>query len=555
MNRARILVLALLVAPGPVLVVAGRGSAAGQLGNYNGTVSATAVHVQAGSAAFPNFSSGAVDNRYPLAAAHVDSSPNAQAFSSALDTGPVGQTAAASGQQNQAQYSDVRCPPQCDDKPVVVGSAPGPFASSQAGDGKAVAEARAAGGAPSGGPPAAPAPPGGGKDSAASPGGGFGLAAPSGAAGSAGAGSTDAAAPPSATPTPGAVLPAVDAARRAALRSALLAWRQRFLTADDARRYPMPAADTPDGVAGDTARSEARLDGSTLILDGTSSVGEIVLGGGALTLRGVNVKVSLTNDGTPKKTVTVNVGAALVGGTPVTIGSDGVSVNGQAVPGIAEAGAQASTALNEALAKAGLEVRSLGPSEQLSDHQLTLDAVGVLVRLAPASPAPGVPAGFVAMAIGEVFADSLAVPGEAGSGELDDGLPDIGDTTGVTPPALEPATTGDAAAAYGSGDASGGADTGVTDGAAGSAFTGSSGRTGSGGSLGGLTGSGASGAALGSTGASSAGPASTGLAAPAASRRLVGHDKPVKLLLLYLLWQSLVIGTVASLYLWRKAAA
>ena len=36
---------------------------------------------------------------------------------------------------------------------------------------------------------------------------------------------------------------------------------------------------------------------------------------------------------------------------------------------------------------------------------------------------------------------------------------------------------------------------------------------------------------------------------------LVAHDKPTKLLLLYLLWQSLVIGTVASLYLWRKAAA
>jgi len=543
MNRARILVLALLVAPGPVLVVAGRGSAAGELGNYNGTVSATAVHVQAGSAAFPNFSSGAVDNRYPLAAAHVDSSPNAQAFSSPLDTGPLGQTVAASGQQNQAQYSDVRCPPQCDDKPVVVGSPPGPFASSQAGDRKAVAEARAAGGAPSGGPPAAPAPPGGGKEA------GLALGSDSGAAS---ASTADAI-----SPTPTTTLPSVDAAQRAALRSALLAWRQRFLTADDARRYPMPAADTPDGVSGDTARSEARVDGSTLILDGTSSVGEVVLGGGALTLRGVNVKVSVTNDGTPKKTVTVNVGSALVGGTPVTIGSDGVSVNGQAVPGIAEAGPQASKALNEALAKSGLEVRSLGPSEQLSDHQLTLDAVGVLVRLAPASPAPGVPAGFTAMAVGEVFADSLAVPGEAGSGELDDGLPDIGDASSVTAPATESGAPADAATAYGSADlASGAGDTGATGGSDGSALTGSSGGTGFGaGSLGSGAASGSSGAALGSTGASSAGPASTGLAAPAASRRLVGHEKPVKLLLLYLLWQSLVIGTVASLYLWRKAAA
>jgi hypothetical protein len=45
------------------------------------------------------------------------------------------------------------------------------------------------------------------------------------------------------------------------------------------------------------------------------------------------------------------------------------------------------------------------------------------------------------------------------------------------------------------------------------------------------------------------------LASPAVSRRLLGHRKPTALLLLYLIWQSLVIGTVASLYLWRKAAA
>ena len=66
--------------------------------------------------------------------------------------------------------------------------------------------------------------------------------------------------------------------------------------------------------------------------------------------------------------------------------------------------------------------------------------------------------------------------------------------------------------------------------------------------------SGSSGANLGSSGTPASGP-STRVAAPAAARRLVAHEKPTKLLLLYLLWQSLVIGTVASLYLWRKAAA
>jgi hypothetical protein len=352
------------------------------------------------------------------------------------------------------------------------------------------------------------------------------------------------------TPSPEAArpFPALDPARAASLRSALLAWRARFLTADDARRYAMPAAGTPDGIAGDSARSESRLDGSTLVLDGTSSVGELVLGGGALVLHGVNVKVTVTNDGTPKKTVTVNVGSAEVGGTPVTIGADGVSVNGQAVPGLGGAGAQASAALNQALGQAGVEVRSLAPSQQLTDHQLTLDAVGVLIRLAPASPAPGVPAQFTALAVGEVFADSLAVPGNA-TGELDDGLPgDLGAGAGsVTSPPSDTGRNADPAdVANAASDVAA---------AAGPAFASDVSSIGGGSGSGSSSSAGSFGSATGSTGGSSSAGRSNRLASPAASRRLVGHDKPTKLLLLYLLWQSLVIGTVASLYLWRKAAA
>ncbi|MDQ1517238.1 MAG: hypothetical protein QOE80_3068 [Actinomycetota bacterium] len=522
---------ALLVAP-TVLVFAGRGGAAAELGNYNGTVSATAVHAQAGSSAFPNFATGAVDNHYPLAAARLDSSPNAQAYSSPLDTGPLGQTVAASGQQNQPQYADTRCPPQCDDKPVTIGGQPGPFASSQTTDHKAIATAQSGGVALGGG---APAPPGGGGAPAlpsfppktADP-------APIGA--------------PGESSTPMLSFPALDAGRVAALRAALVDWRARFLTADDARRYAMPAADTPDGIAGDTARSESRLDGSTLVLDGTSSVGRLVLGGGALVLQNVNVRANVTNDGTPKKTVTVNVGAAEVGGTPVTIGADGVSVNGQVVPGLAGAGAQASAALNQALGQAGVEVRSLAPSLQQTDHQLTLDAVGVLIRLAPASPAPGVPAQFTALAVGEVFADSLAVPGDAG-GELDDGLPgDIGGDTGSlpSPPSDAGATAGPADLSRGPGAVAAAGPAFASD--AGSFGTGSSGPSGA-------SGLGASGSALGSGGSSTSAGRSSRLASPAASRRLVGRHKPTSLLLLYLIWQSLVIGTVASLYLWRRAAA
>ena len=512
-------VAALLVAPG-VFLLAGRGGAAQELGNYNGTVNATAVHLQAGSTAFPNFATGAVDNHYPLAVARLDSSPNAEAYSSPLDTGPLGQTIAGAGSQNQPQYADVRCPPQCDDKPVTVGAPPGPFSSSQAADHKAVASGQS-GGTSSGGGGGAP-----------------GLPAP----------------PPKSTSL-------LDAGRAATLRTALLAWRAQYLTTDDALRYPMPAAGAPDGVSGDTARSEARLDGATLVIDGTSAVGRLVLGGGALVLNDVSVHVTVTNDGSPKKTVAVNVGSAEVGGTPVTIGADGVSVNGQAVPGLAEVGPQASAALNQALGKAGLEVRSLAPAQQATDHQLTLDAAGVVIRFAPASPAPGVPAQFTAMAVGEVFADSLAVPGEAG-GSLDDGLGGVGGggdlgSGGVTPPSESSSGPADQSGAAGTAAPpapSFASDVNSAAGGSSSGLSGSSGSVSGGGSALGAGSAPGAGSALGSGGAPSAGRTSR-LASPAAARRTIGHDKPTKLLLLYLLWQSLMIGTVASLYLWRKAGA
>jgi hypothetical protein len=534
-------VAALLVAPTVLLVAAGRSRADSPLGNYNGTVSSTAVHLQAGSSAFPNFATGAIDNHYPLATVHLDSSPTAEAFSSPLDTGPLGQTAAGAGHQNQPQYADVRCPSQCD-KPVTVGSEPGPFSSSVASDTKAVATAQAGGAAAGGGAPAPPAP-----------------APPKADAPVAGAAPAPDSSPAASPVDPETLL---DTGRAATLRAALSAWRARYLTADDARRYPMPAADTPDGVAGDTARSESRLDGSTLVLDGMSAVGRVALGGGAVMLRDVSVHVTVTNDGTPKKTVSVDVASALVGGTPVTIGADGVSVNGQAVPGIGAAGGPASAALNQALGQAGIEIRSLAPSQQLTDHQLTLDAVGVLVRLAPKSPAPGVPAQFTAMAVGEVFADSLAVPGEGD--ELDNGLPggdvgggETGTVPATTPAASDAGTTAAPETASAYADSTAGGQPVTSD--LGSSGSGSSSSSGS--SAFGSSGSaGSSSGALGSGGTSapsspSAAPGSGQLAAPAVARRLLRPDKPTKLLLLYLLWQSLVIGTVASLYLWRKAAA
>ena len=526
--------VSLLLTPTTVFLVAGRGGASVELGVYNGFVTSTAVHEQAGSNAFPNYASGAVDNRYPLASARLDSSPSANAYSSPLDTGPVGQTAAATEGQTQPQYADVRCPTQCDDKPVTFGSEPGPFASSQATGTTALARARAAGAPFGSGPPGVPAPPGGGVPPVPP--------------------APPAPPPPPAPPVPpvppvAPVPPAVpappvvpappgvptlplalasfsagaaasgpfaapDPTGAAGLRAALEAWRARFLTADDATRNPMPAA-APDGTEGKTARSEARLDDGVLVLTGNSAAGKVTMGGGVLVLHDVTVSVTITNDGTPKKTVAINVGAAEVGGTPVTIGPDGVAVKGQAVPGIGGNSAQANAALNQSLGQAGVEIRSLAPSEQASAHQLSIDAVGVIIRFTSPSPAPGVPAQFTSMAIGEVFVDSLAVPGDGDL--LDDGL--LYDLNGELLHGTGIGTFGDL---------------GSDGGAYGSDYD----------SLNG-SGSGSSGSALAGSRARN----------QSASGRLVTHDKPLLLLLLYLLWQSLVIGTVTSLHLWRKAAA
>jgi len=75
----------------------------------NGTVNAASDHEILGTSAFPNFTTGAVDNYYSMAHSHVDNSPFAEGTASPADTGPIGQTAAA-GQFQQPQYADARWP-------------------------------------------------------------------------------------------------------------------------------------------------------------------------------------------------------------------------------------------------------------------------------------------------------------------------------------------------------------------------------------------------------------------------------------------------------------
>ena len=92
-------------------------------------MNAASDHEIVGSSAFPNFTTGAVDNYYSMAHSHVDNSPFAEGTASPADTGPVGQTAAA-GNSQQPQYADARWPG--DSGKATYGSQGGPYAVADA---------------------------------------------------------------------------------------------------------------------------------------------------------------------------------------------------------------------------------------------------------------------------------------------------------------------------------------------------------------------------------------------------------------------------------------
>jgi hypothetical protein len=359
----------------------------------NATVDAGAALFQAGSNAFPNFNSGAFDNFYPLAHAHLDSSPFTEATGSPADTGPIGAYVASGGYQAgapafpQPQYADDRFPPgNAGGAPSTVGQAPGPNATALAVADKASVEAGAAN---------------------------VSLAATGAATGTAaGTGSALPATKPAADPW-------------AALWRALSAWRQIYLTADAATRFPAAREDaSADGIQGLTSNASTTFDPTAGVLTGVGEAHAAFasFGSGAVTLNGVHVQVSITNDGNSiMKTVTDDVANAAVDGVPVEIGPNGVSVNGQQVPGIADQLQSADAALNSALATGGLALTALAPTVTSSTGQLVVEASGVQVAFnqppvpqqLAGTPLGGLPQQQMRVAIGDVFVDDLAVPAVA----------------------------------------------------------------------------------------------------------------------------------------------
>jgi hypothetical protein len=249
----------------------------------------------------------------------------------------------------------------------------------------------------------------------------------------------------------------------------------------------------PDGTDGDTGYDSTYFDSQNgFVTTGSSRVHHASFGGGLIVIDNVRVDATVSNSGTgspPRVSVSIQVGGATINGVPVTIGQNGVTVATQTTPtGQVQ---QASAALNQDLAASGFSIHLVTPLETTQGSSEHLDAVGVLVQWTqPAALTPGgVPSQFIDHYLGEVVLDNEA---------------------SLASPFL-----------------AGG-------------FSSSFGTT-------------VSSTGLGGYSAGAPGTSSTGT--PQHPTRSAGVritlPRPLWLLLLYLAWQALVIGTAASVYLWR----
>jgi hypothetical protein len=333
----------------------------------NATADAASDHEIVGSSAFPNYTTGAVDNYYAKAHTHVDNAPFAEGTASPADTGPVGQTAAA-GNFQQPQYADARWP---GDPPKATYGTPGqPYAVATADDYAATAESSEASSGLSGtsGTQRLAAPKGfdthlraalaawkakwlGRLQPATTPKKPkVTIPAPAPAV------------PPVTTPAITVATPAVTVGSVATVPSVTVppVVPSGLVPKSSASRSLQSSSAPPDGATLLHSTSETVLDPKTndLVTRGESSLGRVSIGGGQIVFEGIHVTAQIANDGTPTDKESISVASASIGGIPVTIDQDGVHVagKGQGLPY-----QQASDALNGALKSAGIRVYLVSP--------------------------------------------------------------------------------------------------------------------------------------------------------------------------------------------------
>jgi hypothetical protein len=388
-------------------------SPADQFLSLNGSVSAASDHEIVASSAFPNFTTGAVDNYYSMSKSHVDNSPFAEGTASPADTGPVGQTAAA-GNFQQPQYADARWPGGPDKQ--TYGSQGGPFAEAAADTYLATADAsepsrglsspslRAPNGfnsqlqrvlaawkatwlnrlVPKQPTPAVTTPKGTTtvpKAPVTPP--ATTVTTPIGTVTTPRASATGgSSAPPAAvqSPTPPPTVPPVP---RRSMSSASTSKDGESLLESSTFASLVPLTDIPktDTIKTNTTTTDTSTTGTTtttsttsttktdasqptyaLVTSGESRLGRVTLGGGQIVIEGIHVKASIANDGDPGYSASVSVTSASIGGIPVTIDEKGVHVAGH-TQGVDYK--KASDALNSALKQAGIQLFLVGPEVTL----------------------------------------------------------------------------------------------------------------------------------------------------------------------------------------------
>ncbi|MFA5787131.1 MAG: hypothetical protein WDA71_09165 [Actinomycetota bacterium] len=141
------------------------------------------------------------------------------------------------------------------------------------------------------------------------------------------------------------------------------------------------------------AASRMLVEGRTVKVSCESIIEGISLGGGAVQIRAVKSSVAAQNDGTkgtaaPK----LEVLEASLGGVPIQITPEGVSIQGNALPAGPGDAAPAADALNQALAQAGWSIRYLGVEQAGEGDAVTGMVRGIELRWIPPVPeGSGVP--------------------------------------------------------------------------------------------------------------------------------------------------------------------
>jgi hypothetical protein len=487
----------------------------------NVTVDAATDHEIAGSSAFPNFDKGAVDNYYTLAHSAVDNSPSAEGTASPADSGPLGQTVAAGGSVNQPQYADSRWPG--DSTKSTAGNQGGPYAAANAGPFSATATSSEASG---------PGSSGSAKSSKSAK--SIRLATPKGfsrrlhralvvwkatwlpklhlklpgvktprlklrvlsAVG------TQLPTTPSVT-TPSVTVPTLTPTVPTTTTTGSTSKHKKKHKHHKRKKgsSPPPSSSKGDGQGLFESTTSAGFDPSgAMLAAGESSLASVSIGNGQIVLQGLDTAVSVTNHGKPGEKLSVTIAGATIGGVPVTIDDHGVHVAGQ---GAALPYGQADDALNSALKQAGIQIYTVKPQIKKSRNEVAITAAALDVSVAQQVAPSGVPAQYAEHRLAEVFVDSLATPG--------------------TPPGF-----------LGLGVTGGGVIGGGTTGAIGGGST-SFGSSSSGGGY-----------------SSSSSPVSSTAGSTGSSFLTSLTSKPLWLLLTYFLWQSIVIGTGASLWYWRQ---